>query len=95
VDRGRRILVHLRGCDRGWRHGSVVSVSGAGTGSSRAFVGASGYSGYPCGRTKRDLPVYLTGLGSVQAFFTVGIRSQVDGKLEEVLFTAEQGSPVE
>ena len=26
-----------------------------------------------------DLP-YLTGLGSVRAFFTVGIRSQVDGK---------------
>ncbi len=39
---------------------------------------------------KRDLPVYLTGLGSVQAFFTVGIRSQVDGKLEEVLFTEGQ-----
>jgi membrane fusion protein, multidrug efflux system len=40
--------------------------------------------------TKRDLPIYLTGLGSVQASFTVGIRSQVDGKLEEVLFVEGQ-----
>jgi membrane fusion protein, multidrug efflux system len=39
---------------------------------------------------KRDLPIYLTGLGSVQASFTVGIRSQVDGKLESVLFTEGQ-----
>jgi multidrug efflux system membrane fusion protein len=40
--------------------------------------------------TKRDLPIYLTGLGTVQASFTVAIRSQVDGKLEEVLFTEGQ-----
>jgi multidrug efflux system membrane fusion protein len=40
--------------------------------------------------TKRDLPIYLTGLGVVQASFTVGIRSQVDGKLEAVLFTEGQ-----
>jgi multidrug efflux system membrane fusion protein len=36
--------------------------------------------------TKQDLPIYLTGLGAVQASFTVGIRPQVDGKLEQVLF---------
>lgn len=39
---------------------------------------------------KRDLPIYLTGLGTVQALFTVGIRSQVEGVLEEVLFTEGQ-----
>jgi membrane fusion protein, multidrug efflux system len=39
---------------------------------------------------KRDLPVYLTGLGSVQASFTVGIRSQVDGQIAAVLFTEGQ-----
>jgi membrane fusion protein, multidrug efflux system len=33
-----------------------------------------------------ELPIYLTGLGTVQASFTVGIRPQVDGKLEQVLF---------
>jgi multidrug efflux system membrane fusion protein len=36
--------------------------------------------------SKQDLPIYLTGLGAVQASFTVGIRPQVDGKLEQVLF---------
>jgi membrane fusion protein, multidrug efflux system len=40
--------------------------------------------------TKRDLPIYLTGLGSVQASFTVGIRSQVNGQIEKVLFTEGQ-----
>jgi membrane fusion protein, multidrug efflux system len=40
--------------------------------------------------TKRDLPIYLTGLGAVQASFTVGIRAQVDGKLETVPFVEGQ-----
>ena len=35
---------------------------------------------------KQDLPIYLSGLGVVQASFTVGIRPQVDGKLEQILF---------
>jgi multidrug efflux system membrane fusion protein len=35
---------------------------------------------------RKDLPIYVTGLGTVQAWFTVGIHSQVDGKLQEVLF---------
>jgi multidrug efflux system membrane fusion protein len=39
---------------------------------------------------RRDLPIYLTGLGTVQASFTIGIHSQVDGKLQEVLFTEGQ-----
>ena len=40
--------------------------------------------------TKQDVPVVLTGLGTVQASFTVGIHSQVDGKLQEVQFTEGQ-----
>jgi membrane fusion protein, multidrug efflux system len=39
---------------------------------------------------KQDMPIYLTGLGTVQASYTVGIHSQVDGKLQEVLFTEGQ-----
>jgi multidrug efflux system membrane fusion protein len=39
---------------------------------------------------RQDVPVYLTGLGTVQASLTVGIHSQVDGKLQEVLFTEGQ-----
>jgi multidrug efflux system membrane fusion protein len=40
--------------------------------------------------TKQEMPIYLTGLGTVQASLTVGIHSQVDGKLQEVLFTEGQ-----
>jgi multidrug efflux system membrane fusion protein len=39
---------------------------------------------------RRDLPVYLTGLGTVQASYTVAIHSQVDGKLQEVNFAEGQ-----
>lgn len=39
---------------------------------------------------QRDVPIYLSGLGTVQASFTVGIHSQVDGKLQEVFFTEGQ-----
>jgi membrane fusion protein, multidrug efflux system len=36
--------------------------------------------------SREDLPIYLSGLGVVQASFTVGIRAQVIGMLEQVLF---------
>ncbi len=39
---------------------------------------------------RRDVPVYLIGLGAVQPILSVGIHSQVDGKLQEVLFTEGQ-----
>jgi multidrug efflux system membrane fusion protein len=39
---------------------------------------------------ERDLPLYLTGLGSVSAFNTATIKPQVDGKLIEVRFTEGQ-----
>jgi len=39
---------------------------------------------------RQDLPIYLTGIGSVQASYTVRINSQVEGKLQEVLFTEGQ-----
>ena len=39
---------------------------------------------------RHDLPVYLTGLGTVQASYTVAIHSQVDGKLQEVNFVEGQ-----
>ena len=40
--------------------------------------------------TRRDMPVYLTGLGTVQASSSVAIHSQVDGELQDVLFTEGQ-----
>src|SRR5581483_4317011 len=35
---------------------------------------------------KQDLPVYLSGLGSVAAYYTIGVKSRVDGQLVEVKF---------
>jgi multidrug efflux system membrane fusion protein len=38
----------------------------------------------------RDVPIHLNGLGNVQGFNTVTIRSRVDGQLEQVAFTEGQ-----
>jgi multidrug efflux system membrane fusion protein len=37
-----------------------------------------------------DVPVYLNGLGTVQAFNTVTVKAKVDGELQQVLFTEGQ-----
>lgn len=39
---------------------------------------------------KKDVPVFLDGLGTVQAFNTVTVRSRVDGALVQVLFIEGQ-----
>jgi multidrug efflux system membrane fusion protein len=39
---------------------------------------------------KTDMPVYLTGLGSVTAFNTVSVKSRVDGQLVQVAFKEGQ-----
>jgi membrane fusion protein, multidrug efflux system len=39
---------------------------------------------------ERDFPVYLTGLGSVQAFNTVALKSRVDGQIMSVNFQEGQ-----
>src|SRR5579863_1033990 len=40
--------------------------------------------------SRQDVPIYLTGLGTVQALYTVAIHAQVDGKLQEVFFKEGQ-----
>jgi len=39
---------------------------------------------------KADFPVYLTGLGSVQAFNTVQVRTRVDGEITKIAFKEGQ-----
>lgn len=41
---------------------------------------------------QRDVPVWLDGLGSVSAFYTVTVKTQVDGRVDKVLF--KEGAPV-
>ena len=43
--------------------------------------------------SRQDVPIYLTGLGTVQALYTVAIHAQVDGKLQNVFF--KEGQRVE
>jgi multidrug efflux system membrane fusion protein len=40
--------------------------------------------------TKQDVPIYLTGLGTVQAFNTVTVTARVDGQLQNIAFTEGQ-----
>jgi multidrug efflux system membrane fusion protein len=35
---------------------------------------------------RQDLPIYLTGLGSIEAYYTVSLKSRVDGQLIDVKF---------
>src|SRR6185437_16033653 len=39
---------------------------------------------------KSDFPVYLTGLGTVQGFNTVLVRTRVDGQIDKVAFKEGQ-----
>jgi multidrug efflux system membrane fusion protein len=39
---------------------------------------------------RRDVPIFLDGLGNVTAFKTVTVKSQVDGRLDQVLFREGQ-----
>jgi multidrug efflux system membrane fusion protein len=40
--------------------------------------------------THADVPIYLTGLGTVQAFYTVTVTARVDGELQKIGFTEGQ-----
>ena len=39
---------------------------------------------------RKDMPIYLQGLGTVQAFYTATVSSRVDGELQKVAFTEGQ-----
>jgi multidrug efflux system membrane fusion protein len=40
--------------------------------------------------TQADVPIYLSGLGTVQAFYTVTVSARVDGELQKIAFTEGQ-----
>ena len=70
----------------GYRHfEQLTAVVPVDTGSTRTPVPVSVATA-----VTKDVPIYLSGLGTVQASINVDIRTQVDGKLQEVLFTEGQ-----
>lgn len=72
----------LSGCSSS----SVKAASGKG---SRTGVGQAMPVAVAAVQT-RDLPVYLSGLGSVEAFYTVLVKTRVDGELVQVNFKEGQ-----
>ena len=40
--------------------------------------------------TQKDMPIYLEGIGTVQAFNTVTVRARVDGEVKKIAFTEGQ-----
>ncbi len=40
--------------------------------------------------TRADVPIYRSGLGTVQAFYTVTVTARVDGELQQIAFTEGQ-----
>jgi membrane fusion protein, multidrug efflux system len=72
---------------------SISSVSCGGAGSRPTTARAATGQSIPVGvaaAERRDMPFYLTGLGSVTAFNTVSLRTRVDGQLAEVNFKEGQ-----
>src|SRR2546425_1259198 len=75
---------------------AVLLVSaGCNGGSSKPTTARAASSGQPIPvgvvtAEKRDLPVYLSGLGSVLAFNTVSVKSRIDGQLVQVIFKEGQ-----
>ncbi len=74
----------------------AFGLSGCGNVGSRTNASKKGFQGpqiVPVSVAtveRRDLPVYVTGLGSVNAFNTVAVKSRVDGQLVRVAFREGQ-----
>ena len=85
------VLVLL--CAGGWiwfqHHRKVETASGSGPGA-RPAPGSVPIPVVPGIVTKQDVPIYLDGLGTVQAFNTVTVRSRVDGQVQRVTFVEGQ-----
>src|SRR5215467_1346974 len=105
-DQTQTLIENGAGTSRRWQPLALLAVCVAVLGAGGAFYVLSGRmlepsrAAAPARRAavpvsieaaaRRDLPIYVTGLGTVQAWYTVGIHSQVDGKLQEVLFSEGQ-----
>jgi len=76
-------------------HHSASSEQSGSTGAAGGSGKRGGFGGGPvpvvAGKVEqRDMPIYLDGLGTVQAFYTVTVHTRVDGELDKVLFTEGQ-----
>jgi multidrug efflux system membrane fusion protein len=78
-------VVAVAGAYREWRFVAAAPPAGAVTVAAAAPIPAGIATA-----ARQDVPVYLTGLGTVQAFNTVTVKTRVDGELQKVAFTEGQ-----
>jgi multidrug efflux system membrane fusion protein len=85
------VLIAWWNYHRGTSSDQPGSTDRAGTSGRRGGPGTGGAVPVVAGTAEeKDTPIYLDGLGTVQAFNTVAVHTRVDGQLEQVLFSEGQ-----
>src|SRR5580700_2440036 len=85
------LLLAWWSCHRGAASSDAQSSAGAGGGRRGGGLGAGGVVPVVAGKVEqKDVPIYLDGLGTVQAFNTVTVHPRVDGELVKILFSEGQ-----
>jgi multidrug efflux system membrane fusion protein len=85
------LLLAWWSCHRGAASSDALSSAGAGGGRRGGGLGAGGVVPVVAGKVEqKDVPIYLDGLGTVQAFNTVTVHPRVDGELVKILFSEGQ-----
>src|ERR1700741_5676257 len=71
----------------------AIVLNGCGNATSKSAQAGTGPQAIPvavAAAEKRDVPVFLEGLGSVQAYNTVSLKSRVDGQIVQIAFKEGQ-----
>ena len=79
------ILIAACGGYVGWQHRPTANIAATAASAPSPAIPVS-----VAPAQRRDVPIYLTGLGTVQAFNTVTVKTRVDGELLKVAFTEGQ-----
>src|SRR5215469_8118719 len=79
------ILIAPWGGYVGWQHRATAKIAAATAAAPAPAIPVSVATAQ-----RRDVPIYLTGLGTVQAFNTVTVKTRVDGEWVKVAFTEGQ-----
>jgi membrane fusion protein, multidrug efflux system len=82
---GLSIVIAVSGGYVGWQHRAATNAAAPTVAAPLPAIPVSVATA-----ERRDVPIYLTGLGTVQAFNTVTVKTRVDGELIKVAFTEGQ-----
>jgi multidrug efflux system membrane fusion protein len=79
-----------RGSDKSGNSTTASAPEGRGRGRGGAGQGQQVVPVAITPAVRQDMPVYLSGLGSVEAFYTVTLKTRVDGQVNQVYFKEGQ-----